>query len=558
MDARKETSAFSQWLGQHRRSIDLTQQDLARLVGYSLETIKKIEEGKRRPSRQIAERLAQSLDIPPEEHPLFVRFARNEISAEAPPPLTRGSNQSPWRQLRSPNNLPAQPTAFIGRGEVVSHVASYLLRPAIRLLTLTGPPGIGKTRLSLEVARQTLSDFADGTFFVALAPVLDADLVAATISQTLGIQQLSNQPVMERLKSYLQEKRMLVVIDNFEHVLEAAPLVAALLSAAPGLKVLSTSRTLLHIYGEYSFQVPPMTMPDTFQQLSVTQLAEYESVALFSERALAAKSDFAVTDDNVAVVVGICAGLDGLPLALELAAARTSSLPLETILAQLTSRLDLLVDGPQDMTARQQTLRSAVAWSYDLLNSEEQILFRRMSVFMGSCSIEAAEAVCNADGKLDTATSQLLRSFVNMSLLQNRASASGDIRYAMLETIRQYAAEVLEGAGGNEAQSTHERHALYFVGLAEQAEWELRGPRQIAWFKLLEEEHDNIRAALKWLLEHMHTDKAGKLGAALWRFWYLYGHASEGRQWLEATLQKDATDGAALEASVRADVLNAV
>ncbi|MGI8587601.1 MAG: tetratricopeptide repeat protein [Chloroflexia bacterium] len=553
----RETPAFSQWLSRHRKRRGLTQQDLAGLVGYSVETIKKIEEGKRRPSRQVAERLAAGLGIPPQELPLFVNFARGELPAELP---SAGADaDAPWRvPVRRVTNLPAPPTAFIGREQVVAQVTNLLCRPGVRLLTLTGPPGVGKTRVALQVAAQPVPDFPDGIFFVALAPVLEPTLVATTISQALGVWPADRQPVIEALQSYLREKQLLLVLDNFEHLLPAAPLVSALLASAAGLKVLVTSRALLHLYGEYAYTVPPMIVPDRAAPPPLERLPEYEAVRLFVERATAADQGFVVAAADADDLADICTGLDGLPLALELAAAQVRRLSLSAIKAQLTRRLNLLADGPRDLPARQQTLRAAIGWSYDLLTREQQVLFRRLAVFMGGCAPEAVEAVAAGDELPRDVVASALSALVEMNLLLPVPTHDGAPHFDLLETIRQYAAEILAQAADEEEARVHERHADYFLGLAERAEPELRGPDQIRWFQRLEQEHDNIRAALRWLLDQGAVETAGRLGVALLRFWFVYGHAAEGLQWLEETLTTiPSTPPRSLTPAVHAAMLNA-
>ncbi len=309
-----------------------------------------------------------------------------------------------------------------------------------------------------------------------------------------------------------------------------------LLAATAGLKVLVTSRTLLHLYGEYAFTVPPMTVPERAAPPPVEQLLEYEAVRLFLERATAAAPDFGVTAADASSLADICTGLDGLPLALELAAAQVTRLSLPAIQAQLTSRLNLLTDGPRDLPARQQTLRAAIGWSYDLLKREEQLLFRRLAVFMGGCTLEAVEAVGNGDERLAKGVAAPLAVLVEMNLLQRLPTPDSASRFALLETIRQYAAEILTQAEDAEDTQIHARHAHYFLDLAERAEPALRGPDQLRWFQRLEQEHDNIRAALRWLLDQGAVDEAGRFGGALLRFWVVYGHVAEGLQWLEAAL----------------------
>jgi predicted ATPase/DNA-binding CsgD family transcriptional regulator len=430
-----------------------------------------------------------------------------------------------------PNNLPAQLTNFIGRERVLADVEQLLDRA--RLLTLTGPGGTGKTRLSLQVAAASIDRFEDGAFFVGLAPISDPDLVIPTVAQTFGVHELGGRPPLESLKDYLRDKRLLLVLDNFEQVLDAAPRVVDLLAACPALKVLVTSRVVLRVSGEREYAVPPLGLPDPAHQppgaYSAATGGESESVRLFVERAQAVRAEFALDGENVAAVAEICRRLDGLPLAIELAAARVRFLSPQAILARLEHRLDLLTGGPRDLPARQQTLRSTIAWSYDLLDESEQALFRRLSVFVGGGTLEAAEAVCGGD-VLDG-----VESLVAKSLLRPSEAAEGEPRFGMLETIREFGLERL--AEVRELAGVRRRHAEYFLDLVERAVPRLRGPEQIAWLDRLETEHDNFRAALEWSLgEDGDTELALRLSGALAWFWESRSYVTEGRRWLTRAL----------------------
>ena len=433
------------------------------------------------------------------------------------------------------SNLPTQPTPLIGREAEVGEVCERLRSPEVRLLTLTGPGGTGKTRLSLQAAADLLDEFEAGAFFVALDAVRDPALAAPTIARSLGITEGGGQPLVEDLKDYLRGKELLLVLDNFEQVLEAAPLVGELLASCPRLRVLVTSRAALGVYGEQEYTVPPLSVPDPERLPPVDDFPQYEAVRLFVERARAVKPDFSLTDANAPAVAEICARLDGLPLAVELAAARTRLLPPRGIRDRLGNSLKLLRGGARDLPARQQTLRGAIDWSHGLLEEDERKLFRRLSVFSGSFALEAAEEVCRAEGGLDALEG--VESLLGKSLLRRQEKPDGESRLCMLQTIREYALERLEDSG--EAEEVRGRHAEYYLALAEEAEWELNGPRQAMWADSLETDHDNFRAALSWSFGGGAAESGPRLANALWWFWYLRGHYGEGRTWLEQTLARD-------------------
>jgi predicted ATPase/class 3 adenylate cyclase len=765
-----ELFSLGQWIKRRRKASDLTQDELARRVGCSLETIRKIEADARRPSRQIAERLADQLALAPDERVAFLQAARAELAADQLAPPTRtvshptlvpaaalprgtvtflfsdieGSTQlwarypqamgaavarhevilrdaitsaggmifktvgdavcaafasaldavqaalagqramaaeswdvtGPLRvrmalhtgvvqeragdyfglplsrlarilaaghggqvllshvtqelvhehlpphtelcdlgthrlkdlnqpeqifQLAAPDlpsdfpplntldprrtNLPVQLTPLIGREREVTEVCELLRRADVRLLTLSGPGGTGKTHLALQAAAELLDAdsttpplplrretsesqsagrmggeglFSDGIFFVNLAPIRDPALAISTIAQVFGVVELGSQPIEVRLASYLRTRHLLLLLDNFEQVIDAASRIAELLAAAPNVKALVTSREILHLYGEHEFAVPPLALPpqesrttqrvpalrvnrepagrDTFlgSQFSVPssleELTQYGAVRLFIARAQAAKTGFAVTNDNAPTVAEICYRLDGLPLSIELLAARVKLFPPKALLARLGQRLQVLTGGPRDLPARQQTLRNTIAWSYDLLDAVEQALFRRLGVFVGGCKLEAAEAVCDADGELSLDALSGLAALVDKSLLRQGEGPDGELRFVMLETVREYALERLETVG--EIDTIRRAHATYYLALAEAAEPELRGPRQLGWLERLEAEHDNLRAALAWTLEGGDRPVGVRLVEALWWFWYLRGYWSEGRVWL--------------------------
>jgi len=427
----------------------------------------------------------------------------------------------PLRSLdRAPNNLPPQLTTFVGRKQI-DEVTS-LLRDGTRLLTLTGPGGTGKTRLSIEAAGDLIDAFPDGVYWVPLAAITDQALVGPAIATSLGLHDTGSRPVAERVADHLREKTVLLVIDNFEQLLSAAPLVGELLRAAPRLKVMTSSRAPLRIYGEQEFPVPPLTLADPAAALAV--IAESEAVRLFVERAMAIKPDFQVTAANARPIAEICIRLDGLPLAIELAAARVKILPPEAILQRLGRTLDLLSAGSRDLPDRQRTLRGAIGWSHDLLDGSTRTLFARLAVFAGGGWLQEIEAVCGRD-VLDGLTG-----LVEQSLLRQREVA-GEPRFVMLVTIREYATEQLDAS--SEVAAVRRRHAEAYLDLAARTQRELTGPRQRELLDRLERDHDNLRAAMEWAIAH-DSALAMRMVGSLWRFWHMRGHLNEA----EAVVQR--------------------
>lgn len=462
------------------------------------------------------------------------------------------------------SNLPAQLTAFIGRERELMAVCTLLQRPDARLVTLTGTGGIGKTRLSLEVGAELLHSFREGVYFVPLASINEATLVIPAIAHTLGLQhrytegQRPRAEHMEYLKAFLQEKQSLLLLDNFEQVVRAAPDIAELLTACPRLKVLVTSREALHLSGEHEFPLLPLALPEGTSPLPMYELTQYAAIALFLQRAMAIKPDFDVTTADVQTIAMICRRLDGLPLAIELAAARIKLLPLQALLQRLIHPLNVLTSGSQNAPERHQTLRNTIAWSYHLLNAVEQQLFRRISVFVGSCSLEAIEALYSSYPDRAMLVLDVVSSLIDKSLL--RQIGQGDEpRIAMLETIREFALEMLD-ASGEERLSRH-AHAIYYMTLAEESERELVGPQQAAWLERLEQEHDNLRAALDWSLQQdegasetqRRVEIALRLTGALRRFWQMHGHLNEGQTFTEQALS--ASEGIPVSAQARAKAL---
>jgi predicted ATPase len=430
-------------------------------------------------------------------------------------------------------NLRAQLTGFVGRQRELAEVRRLLERPEVRLLTLTGPGGTGKTRLAIQAAAELVEAFPDAVIFVGLAPVTDPGLVVPAIAQALGAREAAGQSVLESLAEQVGDRRLLLVLDNFEQVLAAAPVVVELLGACPQLKVLVTSRATLHVSGEQAYPVPPLSLPDQKDATDLHDITASEAVMLFVERAQAVNPSFALTGANAPVVAEICRRVDGLPLAIELAAARSRLLSPRALLARLERRLQLLKAGARDLPARQQTLRATIDWSYALLEAGEQTLFARLAVFAGGSTVEAAEVVCDLDGGLDVLAG--LDGLVDKNLLQPRDGPDGDPRVVLLETVREYALERLAERG--EADATARRHADYYLGLAEQVEPELLGPRQGAWYERLEADLDNLRAALAWSLAHRQAEVTVRLAASIVPFWVSRSHANEGLRWLDGALE---------------------
>ena len=442
------------------------------------------------------------------------------------------------------HNLPVLPTAFIGRHREVEAARSLLQRAHTRLLTLTGPGGVGKTRLSLQVAAALLDECPEGVFHAELGPLPSADLVVPTLAKTLGVREGANQTLLEALEEYLRDKQLLVVLDNFEHVLAAGPQLAVLLARCPRVKALVTSREVLHLSGEQQMSVPPLAVPDPSNPQPIDEISRYDGIRLFVERAQTVKPDFDLSDANARVVVEICRRLDGLPLAIELAAARVKMFSPTAILARLDQRLALLTGGPRDLPLRQQTLRQAITWSYDLLNADEQLLFQRIAAFVGGCTLAAADAVAGTPGHAGGPGIDVLAglaSLIDKSLLRRDEGREEDEpRFDMLETIREYALERLAEAGYS--GDVFARHAAWYLALAEETEPHLIGSRQAEWLDRLQQEHDNLRAALRWLVEHGPVDHGLRLAAALRRFWRARGYLSEGREQLAALLSLPLAD----------------
>ena len=445
-------------------------------------------------------------------------------------------------QTAAPNNLPLQLTSFIGREQEIAEIVALLATS--RLLSLTGPGGVGKTRLALAVAEQAQARYPDGVLFVDLSGIADPAGVMPAMAQVLGVTERGGRTLAASLAAHLREKRLLLLVDNFEQVVEAAPMLHGLLLEAPHLTLLVTSRMRLRVAGEREYVVPPLPLPDSAMETELDRLSRNPAIQLFVERAEALQFGFSLTAENALPLGELCRQLDGLPLAIELAAARIKLLPPAALLARLGRRLSLLSGGARSLPARQQTLRATIAWSWDLLTATEQAVFRRLAVFAGGWTLEAAEVVCNPEGELDVM--EALASLIDKSLVR-RDEASGHVpRLRLLEIIRAFAWEQLETAG--EVGSVRRRHAAYYLALAEDADRHHHGAQRHRWHDRLEGEHDNLRAALAWSAEVGETETELRLATALLWFWLRRGHWREGRVALEAAADRAMPSSTAPEA----------
>lgn len=527
--------SFGTWLRQRRRMLDLTQKVLANQVGCAEITVRQIETDVLKPSKGLALILLEKLNVPSAEHEAWLRFARGLSGV---PDTSADSLES-----KKITNLPATLSSFIGREKERDEVIGFLKNN--RLVTLTGAGGIGKTRLSIRVASGLLNDYPNGVWWVDLAPLSDLALVPTIVLTTLGlIEQASRLPVSV-LIDFLRTKRALLILDNCEHLIQAcAQLAETLLHACPDLHILATSREMLSIDGEKVYLVPSLTTPDS-AQATLQALADYEAVQLFLERAKSALRSFRLTSENAHAIMQVCGHLDGIPLAIELAAARVKLLQVEEIAARLYDRFRLLTGGARTALPRHQTLRAMIDWSHDLLSEAERVVFRRLSVFAGGWTLEAAEQVTAVKGQAESDTSpiahdlqpenilDLLTSLFNKSLIIAEREQGKETRYRMLETIRQYANEKLWVAG--EGDMIRQQHLMYFVDLAEKAEPHLRAFHMVMWLDRLEIELDNMRAALEWAQESDNEAQL-RLASALLQFWQIRGHKKEGIDWLERGL----------------------
>jgi predicted ATPase/DNA-binding XRE family transcriptional regulator len=532
---------FGDWLRQRRQELDLTREELARQVGCSSATLRKLEAEERRPSKQMAGRLAEVLHVPPDERATFVRFARGD------PFAARDDTKVPEKaeQPQAPrHNLPLQLTSFIGREKEIAEVKRFLA--SSRLVTLTGPGGMGKTRLALQVAADDLDDFTEGAWFVELAALTDPALIPRSVALVFGLRDEARRPPLAMLADYLHSRNALIILDNCEHLIaDCAQVADALLHAAPSVKILTTSREVLNIGGEVTYRVPPLAGPDLDQIPSLETLEQYDAVKLFTERAKAVLPSLEINRTNAPAVALICHHLDGMPLAIELAAARVRGLRVEQIAERLHDRFRLLTGGGRTALPRHQTLWAMIDWSHALLNKQEQILFRRLAAFTGSWSIESAEAVCAIEETQaaereeikPNAVLDLLLRLVDKSLVV-MDEHSAETRYRMLETIREYALARLREAG--EEGEIRARHLGYFRDLAERTEPQLHGSEHITRLNRMAADSDNFYAALDWSLRDgvaESTVEAGlRLAVALTMFWWYRGLYRDGISWLERVL----------------------
>ncbi|MBI1880268.1 MAG: helix-turn-helix domain-containing protein, partial [Chloroflexi bacterium] len=538
-------TSFGELLKYLRRRVGLTQRELSIAVRYSDTQISRLEQNQRVPDRAtLTAQFVPALNL---EHEPDWAARLLELAA-----TTRGDEAFAPNPNSAPtplHNLPFQLTSFIGREKEMAEIKRVLIpfssqgsgagvqgEGGTRLVTLTGPGGTGKTRLALQVAAGTLTSFSAGVRLIELASLADPVLVPQTVATSIGLHEEANRPILKTLIDFLRPQQALLLFDNCEHLVEAcAQLVEALLQTCPNLYILATSRETLGIAGEMTFPVPPLSTPDSRQPLPIETLLHYEAVCLFVERAATALPGFMMTDENAQAIAQVCHRLDGVPLALELAAARVKMLKVEQIAVRLADVFRLLTGGSRTAMPRQQTLRATIDWSYNLLPETERVLLRRLAVFAGGWSLAAAEAVCSKEGIEPEEILELLTSLVNKSLIGVERKQGADARYRLLETIRHYATEKLLGAG--EIEQLRERHRDWFLELAKRAEPELwRGRDQVGWLNRLETEHDNLRAALDWSLEAGQIEAGMRLAVALWQFWDERAYYQEGRNWLEAGL----------------------
>ncbi|HEV2108880.1 MAG TPA: LuxR C-terminal-related transcriptional regulator [Thermomicrobiales bacterium] len=516
--------AFGSILRRFRLAAGLTQEELAKQSGLSVRGISDLERGARtNPQRGTRARLSQALQLGSREQAEFDLAGR-----------TRPRKGAGWDGVgRHEPVLPVSLTSFVGREVEAAHVRSLLRRADVRLVTLTGPGGVGKTRLAVHLAEAAAQDFADGISFVPLATVRDPNLVFPAVLHALGLRDAGQRSPARSVAVALRDKHLLLILDNFEHVLAAAPTLADLLAACPALTILATSRSVLRISGEHVHAVPPLPLPDCEPLPAIEQLSDIAAIRLFVDRARAA-AGFALGPGNATEVAAICHRLDGLPLAIELAARQIRLLSPRDLLNLLEHHLPVLVDGPRDLPARLQTMSDAVAWSYDLLSPEVQALFRRLSVFVGGFTISAASAICDSNDGADRDVLSRIASLVDQSLITRMDRPVGEPRFTMLETIREFGLERLAESG--EIDEVRRRHAAHFLALAERVRPEMEGPRGQEVLAAIEVEHPNLRAALSWACDRREAEFCLRLTGSLWKFWQVHAHIVEGRGWLAQAL----------------------
>ncbi|MEM8530895.1 MAG: NB-ARC domain-containing protein [Chloroflexota bacterium] len=552
---------FCDWLKRYRAIRRLTQQDLAEALGYAEITYRRVERGAT-PSATFIDRLIDYLDLPADEQTIFRNFvfthdhpdahalliqATQTISlshgtvSHSNGTLTDESSPTPHSAL---DNLPMPRTPLIGRADQVNQVGTLLQKTSVRLVTLTGSGGVGKTRLALQVAADLKTVFPHGVWFIDLASVTDPDLVFATITQTLGLYEQDSRTIEEQLQTYVQWRHMLLVLDNFEQVLSAAPRVIQLLDQSSHLKILITSRVRLRVQGEHAIVIPPLLLPSLDPLPPLDVLAAVPSVDLLLSRAQTLQQDVALTEDNASAIAAICHRVAGLPLALELAAARLRLLSPPKLLIRLVTQDEVLTEGARDAPPRHQSMFDTIEWSYRLLIPVEQQLFLRLAIFRGGCTLEALEEICGGtDPNIQVSTEDaylaplgmsvidVLSALLDSNLITRVVNTKDEPRFGMLVPIQSYALERLKAS--SEVSALAIRHATYYLTFAEQAEVKLAEMEQPVWLDYVKEEYDNLRGALSWAVTQHYPEIALHLGRALWRFWYTYGYMREGCQWLD-------------------------
>ena len=518
--------SFGEWLKRARKTKGLTQEQLAGQVNCSVSSLRKIESEERRASVQLVSLFVEIFNIPSDQQKSFLQFARGDLYFSSENFTGETLTQVSYINR---SNLPTPATTLIGREKELATICEYLVKTDIRLVTLIGPPGIGKTRLSIESAHEAVSNFDDGIFFVPLAPLDDPSLVAAAILQTLGYIESKNLSALEQIVDGIGTKQILLVLDNFEHLMDgAAPLVSRLLSACSRLKIMVTSRESLRVSGEWLYSVPTLLIPKDDGIIDLGTASNFPALKLFTERARAVRSDFSLRADNIQAVASICAQLDGLPLAIELIATRIRLMSPQLLLERLNDQFVLSADGMRPETARQKTLNNAIGWSYGSLTEEEKDLFAKLSVFSGGFTLGAIETIFS-ESRTEKNVAELIALLSDKSLLQRTLDPQGETRFTMLVTIQKFALDRLRQVDGeNEMRN---KHLAYFLDLAEQADKEAHGPSQIEWMDRMENELDNFRAALNWCLSSAQTEYGLQLFAALAWTWNVRWLPSEARGW---------------------------